>query len=1023
MLSRALFHALLLAVLTPLPVLAQGLRFNRDIRPILSEHCFACHGFDRNKRDSGLRLDRREDALRPARSGAIPIVPGKPEESELIARIYSTEPDDLMPPPKAHKTLSTAQRELLKRWVAEGAPYEPHWAYAPLARPAAGAEGSAAIDWFVEQRLRAEGIEASPTADPETLRRRIALDLVGLPPVAVQGQSGESPGPDSAGGLREWIEQLLHSPRYGERWAVWWLDAVRFADTVGYHGDQTQRVFPYRDYVIEAFNRNKRFDEFTVEQIAGDLLPNATPEQRVASGFNRLSMMTREGGIQPREYFAKYMADRVRAVGSAWLGATIGCAECHDHKFDPITQRDFYALGAYFADLKQYALYHGVFLPNPDLKGWTDHHPFPPEIEVQSAYRERRRRRFEAERESIARNAWEKVAAAERLSWKTAMRGFLDTHPSGWMTPEAEPRLGAAPQGKDAAPLVRREPDGSLFLEKAAQGSLTVHLREVRGTVAALRVELLPHAAHGGRLVRTGELEKLVVLPALHVRRKGANAREALPFRHGDARTKDPTYFQGDHEPGVLKGWKPAAAPPMGLQAQAAVWLLRNPVALEDGDELVCTFADGKWNAGCVRISVSPLATLQDGGEAFDAAGLDAPDLWFASNPAEEKVRESFVRAEQAMLECRNGRAFSLVSQAVEPAPVRVLPRGNWQDESGPLVEPATPGFLPASLAGEPRRQNRLDLARWLVSAENPVPPRALMNRLWKAFFGTGLSATLDDLGTQGEPPSHPELLDWLAAEFRESGWDFRHMVRLIVNSKTYQRSARQRPELAGIDPSNRLLACQNPRRLEAEFVRDNALAIAGLLDSEVGGPSVHIYFPKDLYRDMEFPKRVFHPVEDERQWRRGLYVHWQRTFLHPMLAAFDAPNRDESACMRTQANTPQQALTLLNDPTFVEAARMLAGKCLAACPTATDDARLEWMIRRTLGRGSKGAERSGLGKLLHEHRERFAGDADGAGALLRTGSAPSAAACGVMAPEPEVAAWTSVARVLLNLHETITRY
>ncbi|MEY5009182.1 MAG: hypothetical protein RLZZ253_321 [Verrucomicrobiota bacterium] len=970
------------------------LRFNRDIRPILSEHCFACHGFDRHKRDSGLRLDQREEALKPARSGDRAIVPGHPELSTLVERILSSDPEEVMPPPKAHKPLKPEHKERLRRWITQGAPYEPHWAYTPLPKNPPELDPNTAIDHFIDAALKAKSMHPGAPAPANVLFRRLSLDLTGLPPSPEDLRAA-----DTDPGLQESTERLLHSPRFGERWATWWLDAVRFADTVGFHGDQNQRIFPYRDYVIDAFNQNLPFDRFTLEQIAGDLLPDATPTQRVASGFNRLSMMTREGGIQPKEYLAKYMSDRVRAVGSAWLGATIGCAECHDHKFDPITQKDFYSLGAFFADIQQYALYHGVFLPNPDLKGWTDHHPFPPEIEVESPYRQRRLQRFTAELHQIAHTA--RSAHPEFADWSKATREFLRSQPGGWVFPHS---VAESTQFKS-------QPDGSLALDTNASNSLQFALRIPSGPIAALRIELLPSPEHQNRILRSGDPDTMHLLPSVRLRKADGTLSEPLLFRRGHASHADPTYFQGEQQPDISKGWKPAAR--HSAEPQSAAWCFQKPVCIADGDQLEVTIAEKRFAPARVRFSVSPLALWDPCAlPQADAAPEDAL-LWLGSTGTDPVALARLLEAEQQMLECRNGKAFSLVSKSVEPAPVRVLPRGNWQDESGPLVLPATPGFLPP-LDAAPEHLSRLELARWLTSKQNPVTPRAVMNRLWKQLFGTGLSAVLDDLGAQGEPPSHPELLDWLAAEFRDSGWDFRHMVRLMVRSNAYRRNAGPGSEQ---DPANRLLATQSPRRLEAEFVRDNALAIAGILDPEIGGPSVHVYFPESLYRDMEFPKRVFEPVADERQWRRGLYMHWQRTFLHPMLASFDAPNRDESACLRTQANTPQQALTLLNDPTFLEAARGFAQRLLQTASTDSD--RIQAGFLTALCRLPTSTELERILNLLGASRSEYLAHGENAGALLKTGHLPAPD----QVPAPELAAWTTVCRVLLNLHETITRY
>ena len=1030
--------------------------FNRDVRPILSDKCFYCHGPDKNHRKSGLRLDVRDAALKPAKSGDIAIVPGKPDESTLVERIFSTDKDEMMPPEEAHKTLTAAQKETLKRWIAEGAEYQPHWAYIAPVRPrvpgiadcglriadwekrdaARGAElrsqqarletwARNPIDAFVLDRLLQEGLAPSPEADARTLCRRLYLDLLGLPPTPDQVKAFVA---SDLSTLNTQLSTLLSSPHFGERLSVPWLDAVRFADTVGFHGDQRINVFPYRDYVIAAFNKNKPFDQFTAEQIAGDLLPEPTEEQIIATGFNRLNTVTREGGAQPKEYLAKYGGDRVRTVASAWLGSSMACCECHDHKFDPFLSRDFYSMSAFFADVKQWGVYQDYdYTPNPELRGWSNDHPFPPEMEVKNVALEERRSALANQIEQLARN----LDAKQPVAWLEKAAAFAKDAPTGWavLTPEnasqqpATPKKGAKAKPVKAAPPEDAPPpeftiedDGRIVFTTKAAAKTTVEFSPPAGWLAAIRIEVLPDARHEGNILRGGA-GSTTLKPVFSVQKADAKAPVNLAIRQADADRSLPRYFNGFAQLGVAAGWtlRNAKEPATG------VWLLDAPLQIADGDTLSVQLDD--HIASSLRVSFSPLAAPTPRADWSALAQVTQSDsaaaraLWLASTAADPALFAQFKSLAQRIAECRDGRAMTLITKAQEPLTIRILARGNWQDESGEIVNPAPPGFLKPALDSQTKRLTRLDLAKWLVAPENPLTARVFVNRLWKQFFGNALSAQVNDIGAQGEWPTHPELLDWLAVEFRESGWDVKHMVELIVTSATYRQDSNLRRELREADPENRLLASQNPRRLEAEFVRDNALSIAGLLDLEIGGPSAMPYQPAGYYENLQFPEREYAADKDERQYRRGLYMHWQRTFLHPMLANFDAPSREETACTRTVANTPQQALTLLDDPTFVEAARAFAATLLAA--TANDDAeRIALAFTKALARPPRENEARSLVAFLGTQRDYFRGHPDSAKKLLHVGIAPAPSA-----DEPEQAAWTSLCRVVLNLHETITRY
>ncbi len=1022
----------------------EPVRFNRDIRPILSDTCLHCHGFDPKTREAGLRLDLREEAIRETEDGALPIVPGDPDASEIIARIFDE--DDPMPPEKAHKPLTPEQKELFRRWVAEGAVYEPHWAYAPLVRPdlPEGHGQVHPVDAFIRAALAEKGLEPSPPAPPHLLDRRLSLDLTGLPPHSVTaGRGSRAVGNDpnknafSDDGWKTLVDRYLDSPHFGERMAVWWLDIARYADTVGFHGDQNQRIFPYRDYVIDAFNANKSFEQFTREQLAGDLLPDPTTEQLVATGYNRLNMMTREGGAQPKEYLAKYGAERVRSVAAAWFGSTFGCAECHDHKFDPIKASDFYELQAFFADMQQWGVYSDYgYTPEPELRGFNNESPFPPEIEVESPWLKKRHaaavaaldQHLAATAETLAADA---SASATQAEWEKGLSPLLAKHPDGWipLTP------ASSSIHKDGKPLENRaatlSPQRSFVADKGLGRGETARIALESGdlpSLAAVKLSIakdeLDPETYASRLGKS-------LTFALEAQDAEGKARK-IGLRIGDATAKRTIYRSGAEVPGLGPEWRLPYETGSDA-APEAVWLLSTSLALKPDEQLVAVL--GGDNLLPVRLSVSPLAAVAplETASAACLAALTQPRdqrdpvqsrlaaTTFLLATAHDRAVYDMVHDLAAKeRELFGGRTWTMVTRSVaKPLEIRVLPRGNWQDESGPVVLPATPSFLPGRFeSGEGKRLTRLDLANWIVSDANPITARAVMNRLWAMFFGTGLSAVVDDLGSQGELPSHPELLDWLAVEFRESGWDLKHMVRLLVTSEAYRQSSVYQREALALDPANRLLASQNPRRLEAEFVRDNAIAIAGLLRlDEIGGPSAKPYQPAGYYAALQFPDRDYIADTDERQWRRGVYTHWQRTFLHPMMANFDAPARDECAAARTLSNTPQQALTLLNDPAFVEAARVLAERLLKE--KAEDDrARLAVAFQLAMNREPKAKELESLASFLTKQREEYRQTPEEAAKLVAIGIAPKANIDPV-----EHAAWTQVARVLLNAQETITRY
>ena len=1012
-------------------------QFNRDIRPIMSDTCFHCHGFDAKSRKGKLRLDIREEALKAGKSGALAIVPGKPDESEVIKRLFSKDEDEVMPSKESHKTLTEAQRQLFRRWIAEGAVYEPHWSYSPLKAPVVPpmpAGGRNPIDAFIGAKLAEKGMSPSPEASKEKLLRRLSLDLTGLPPTTDELASFLADTSPEA--YEKQVTRLLESLHFGERMAVWWLDVARFADTVGFHGDQNQRIFPYRDYVINAFNQNKPFDVFTTEQLAGDLLPNATTEQKVASGYNRLNMMTREGGAQAKEYLAKYGAERVRSVSSAWLGSTFGCAECHDHKFDPIKSADFYSLESFFADVKQWGIYATYgYTPVPELAGYNNDSPFPPEIKVTSPYLVKRDAELRAELqtylEAAADKLWENSKQKEAYeSWLKNAQAFLTAHPDGWLVPAGQYRFkaGIAVPPKKAAVKGKMEATAKAVDVKdevvAFKEGQEIKLPKTPAKGQEMQVELKPGAMHLTALKLSLDEKvpagtKVNFGLALSVRDAAGKERK-LALTMSDASIKTPKHVSGAEVIGIANTWSCTTTG----KSEAAVWLLDAPLELNDQDTLIVSLDVGQ--ALPFKLAVTDLAA----GEPLSL--LDVAELtkltqhptesvlkaqWMLSSPA-LRAEDKFKTLVARIRECRRGETWSMVTEVMAPLTIRVLPRGNWQDESGPIVLPATPSFLPGyQKSTEQHRLTRLDLAHWICSAENPITSRTVMNRLWQIYFGTGLSAALDDLGSQGEWPSHPELLDWLAVQFRDHGWNVKNMIRLIVTSRTYRQNSSLRSEYKDRDPNNRLLASQNPRRLEAEFVRDNALAIAGLLNAkDIGGPSVKPYQPDGYYEPIQFPNRRYVASKDNEQWRRGLYMHWQRTFLHPMLVNFDAPTRDECTALRIVSNTPQQALTLLNDPTFVEAARVWAEHLNQKPGTLAEHLTAAYL--QALNREPKAKEVTSLTTFYNEQLKYYQANPTEAEKLLQVGYAPPPATL-----TSELAAFTEVCRVILNTHEVITRY
>ena len=977
-------------------LLPHAIEFNRDVRPILSEYCFTCHGPDTAKRKAGLRLDTAE-------GGKTVLVPGKPADSELFSRLMTHEPNKSMPPASLGKKPTPAQVALIKRWIEEGAVYQAQWSFIAPNRPTVPKVsdtgwGRNAIDGFLLARLEAEGLKPSREADRRTLLRRLSFDLLGLPPTpeavdAFVNDKGEK-------AYERAVDQLLASRHFGERMALYWLDLVRYGDTGGYHSDNHRDISLYRDWVIDAFNNNKRFDQFTIEQLAGDLLPAASSEQRIASGYNRMLMTTEEGGAQAKEYLAKYAADRVRNASTVWLGLTMGCAECHSHKYDPVTIREFYQFAAFWADISEVPVGR-----QPQTKIPTTEH----QLTLARIDQELTEARRKLETPTPALEAAQK-------KWETAIVEDIERAKPAWrvVVPNKSESLGGQ--------TLTTQSDGSILAsgKTPLKDTLTFTLPTDGKPVSGLRLLALVDSSLGGTLTRGNGnfvLTKITISapnPVKIVRAVADYSQAGFPvdslLKKGQGWGVE-GHLRKENRQAVFAFEKPVVAPSITVRLEfnsAYDQHIIGRVQLAFTDVPNPSLGD---KAGVPDAVVKALATPESKRDMAQKSAITAHFRSVAPELAATRAEIATLTTRRQQMETNAPQ--TLVSMSVAPRTMRVLMRGNWLDDSGEIVQPGVPASLPAlNVKG---RATRLDLARWLTSKDNPLAARVFVNRAWRLVFGQGLVTTLDDFGAQGTHPSHPELLDWLAVEFRESGWDVKHLIRLMVTSSAYRQTSVSDAALRGKDPANKLIARQSRFRLDAELVRDNALAVSGLLVDRVGGPSVKPYQPAGYWAYLNFPTRDWIADKGDNQYRRGIYTYWQRTFPHPSLLAFDAPSREECTVERPRSNTPQQALVLLNDPTYVEAARVLATKAYSA---AKDDAgRLNWVYRRVLGRSPREMELRVLLGLLAKHREQYARDEAETKALLSVGDNPPDVSQAVA-----VAAWTSVTRAMLNLHETINR-
>ena len=989
------------------PEATTSIDYHRQIRPIFSENCYACHGPDENKRMAGLRLDQKESALQKLPSGRLAIVPGDPSGSELMARISSGSGALRMPPASTGKRLTKEQADWIHQWIAQGANWQSHWAYIPPQRPRLPKVGDSAwvrneIDHFILARLQSEGLRPSPRADKDTLIRRLSLELVGLPPTPSQVDAFLNDRSPQA--YERLVDRLLDSPQYGERMAQHWLDLARYADSDGHHRDHERKMWPYRDWVIRTFNQNKPFDEFTSEQLAGDLLPNPTLDQRIATGFNRNHTTSTEGGADPEEYITKYVVDRVNTTATVWLGSTLACAECHDHKYDPFKQTEYYAFYDFFNRLPEKGLVAD---------------PAPPYIRLPSPQQRAERSRLESEIEFLE---------SKRMALLETTNFALDAAQEKWQQRIIE----------DAAKKSRVIGDWYSIGPFVDASSSEAFVREFPPE----------HEVNLGKSYQKGELfwrQQPSWQDGILQRLTGDNAAFYL-YRTIQAETpQELTLFVG------ASSRAPSVGPlvgPANINGGEKLWL--NGELILEEEYPGCSPSRGKE----VRVRLKPgqneiLLKVINRAERFllyfstevawdDEATRKIKEIFEAStgewtiqqkrevkryfreqrSPQIQQLSEKLQQLRDDLVELnRQIPAVRVMEDMEAPRPTHLLIRGDYRNR-GERVSAGVPAFLPPLAQKE--KPNRLTLAKWLVDPDHPLASRVTVNRFWQLLFGTGLVKTTNEFGSQGELPSHPELLDWLAREFIESGWDVKATIKKIVMSATFQQSSQVRHDLQARDPQNRLLARGPRQRLPAEMIRDNALAISGLLnrDRQPGGPSVFPYQPAGLWEEKAFDCQEFYvPSVGADLYRRSLYSFWKRSVPNPIFAIFDAPDREVCMVEREITVTPLQALVVLSEDTYVEAARNFAQRILRE-GGGSDRDRIDYAYKVALAREPDEIEAGLLQGVYRDMLAAYRQDEAAAHQVLSVGASQKPENVDAI----QLAAWTGVATVILNLDETITK-
>ncbi len=952
--------------------------FARQIRPILSENCFACHGFDPSSRKAELRLDEREAAV-ALLDGHAAIVPGQSSESEVWKRIVSTDPDEQMPPPTSGKKLSDAQKQLLKRWIDEGAAYAPHWAFGRVERPSVPqSEGEAAghpIDAFIVGTLAEHQLTLSPETDRSTLIRRLYQDLLGLQPTPEEADAFEADtAPDA---YEKLVERLLQSPHYGERWGRHWLDQARYADSNGYSIDGPRTMWPYRDWVIDAVNRDLPFDQFTIEQLAGDLLPEPTKFQQIATGFHRNTLINQEGGVKPDQYRHEAIIDRVNTTGAVWLGLTVGCAQCHTHKYDPLSHNEYYQLYAFFNQCDD-ANNEASTVPvlEQELFGWSAE-----QLARMEELKPMRAQVIDLEKQLAASKSNNLLAhdwnwqPAELVEYKTlGMGSFL------------------------------RQPDGSLLTDLKATPNDTyqINIRSPGEKITAIRLRVLPHESlpkTGPGLASNGNF----VLTDAEIK-VGDKVTRFIAAGSDHSQPEFDVLHVIDDKP--TTGWainvsdaQKKAKPELSINApHEAVFVLAEPLAKIEA----ALFLKHDVNKGYLI-----------GRFALDVSDAAPP----VHESAEIKTRLAQAKTQLQQLEAQLPGAGHTVNQMVmkDTAATRETYRLDRGDFLTPDTEAgALPTAVPAALVvgKSPALKTRLDLARWLVSRDNPLTARVIVNRTWMRYFGRGLVETENDFGAQGTPPTHPELLDWLAAEFMETGWSMKQLHRRIVISRTYRQSSAERPEAVALDPRNLWLGRQSRVRVDAEIVRDLILSTSGTLTPRIGGPGVHPPQPAGVYSFTQNKKDWPETIGPNR-YRRTLYTMFYRSAPYPLLTTFDSPEFSTVCTRRSRSNTPLQALAVANDPMFIELARKLAERVVHEPNTETAQ-RVRRMFRMCLIREPSAAEQQILVDYWARQQALYTRDSEAASKLAPSGFPDT--------PLADSAAWTSLARLLFNTDEFLTR-
>jgi hypothetical protein len=1048
--GQALILILMIAMATmaqtgfaaPSPEAPTAIGFNKDIRPILTANCFVCHGPDANKRMAGLRLDRREDALAHG-----VIVPGKPERSKLIARVFTANAAQIMPPSYSHKQLTPEQKSLLRRWIALGAKYEAHWALVPLPKqveipqPRNTAWGRNPIDRFVLARLEREGVRPSPEASRTDWLRRVTLDINGLPPTLKEIDAFLADRSPQA--YASVVDRLLASPRYGERMAAPWLDVARYADSYGYQSDQLCPTWQYRDWVVRAFNANLPYDRFLTWQLAGDLLPNATREQRLATAFNRLHRMTNEGGSVAEEWRMEGVADRVRTFGTAFLGLTLECARCHDHKYDPIAQKDYYAFSSFFNSIDEKGLYDRAdIVPSPTLLL-----PSPEQERQLAAAREEAT--LEARRlMSLATivepsfQAWLKAPVRPPEPELPDMTGRFDFERfDGNIVPNLVPGAKAQGNRTDDVKLVEGHNGKAILLDGECNVNFPDLGRFTRHTPYTIAFWMRDPRLVDGDAVVFQACDGTDVGPHGYDLTVEQGILTTRMFRHwpGNAigiRTRAPIPKDvWTHVAVTYDGSSRAAGLHIYIDGKLAdTEIVRDHMVKGTGTHNLVfgqRFRDKGFKGGRIddltifNRDITPLevAQLHDGHSLADAIAHPQghePELksyyLSAIDPYTRAAAQSLADARARVWAAEDPQyEIAVMEEMPQPRPTYVLARGRYdapQSEAN-RVGRTTPSSLPPFPAGAPR--DRLGLAQWLTQPDHPLTARVEVNRVWGLLFGKGLVETQEDFGIQGRPPTHPELLDWLARDFVRSGWDVKRMVKQIVLSSTYRQASALRPDLRERDPQNLLLARGPSYRLSAEAIRDTALAAAGLLDDRIGGPPVSPYQPGDLWRESNSMSPGYHQSVGTDLYRRSLYTVWKRTAPMPNMTVFDAGSREVCIARRQPTNTPLQALVLLNDVQFVEAARAIGARALKE-GGATPAARARYIFRLLASREPTSKETLLLTDLYTEQAAEFSKEPQSAEKLVHIGDSKPDAAL----PPADLAAATVLAQTVLNLDATI---